>query len=103
VTTYRVLLVAAIVLAVVAVGLRFAQQDPTAVLADPVRTPGVLNPEVTQATIGSTICVRGWTRTVRPPTEYTNELKRRQMREYALTGDPSRIRAPRASTGSRTS
>jgi hypothetical protein len=55
-------------------------------VADPVRTPGVINPDVTQATIESTICVRGWTRTIRPPTEYTNELKRRQMREYGLGG-----------------
>jgi hypothetical protein len=49
-------------------------------------TPGALNPEVTQATIGSTICVRGWTKTVRPPTSYTNELKRRQIPQYGLTG-----------------
>jgi len=40
-------------------------------VADPVRTPGVLNPEVRQETIGDTICTRGWTRTVRPPTSYT--------------------------------
>ncbi len=37
-------------------------------------TPGALNPDVTQATISSTICTRGWTRTVR------------QMREYGRTG-----------------
>ena len=49
-------------------------------------TPGVLNPEVTQANIGSTICVRGWTKTVRPPTTYTTELKRKQIPEYGLTG-----------------
>ena len=40
--------------------------------ADAVRTPGVLNPDVTQANIDSTICVHGWTRTIRPPTSYTN-------------------------------
>ena len=60
-----------------------------AVVADPVRTPGVLNPDVTQATIATTICVQGWTRTVRPPTEYTNALKLRQMRAYGETGSPS--------------
>jgi hypothetical protein len=49
-------------------------------------TPGVLNPEVTQATIASTICVRGWTRTVRPPSEYTSKLKLEQMRAYRLAG-----------------
>ena len=57
--------------------------------ADPVRTPGVLNPDVTQATIHETICVRGWTRTIRPPTSYTNELKQKQMREYGVGGSMS--------------
>ena len=52
-------------------------------------TPGVLNPEVTQATIASTICRRGWTRTIRPPVDYTNALKRRQLRQYGLRGPPS--------------
>jgi hypothetical protein len=52
-------------------------------------TPGVLNPAVTQATIGSTICRRGWTRTIRPPVDYTNALKRRQLRQYGLRGPPS--------------
>ncbi len=45
-------------------------------------TPGAVNPAVTQATIDDTICVRGWTRTVRPPAWYTETLKRRQIREY---------------------
>jgi hypothetical protein len=54
--------------------------------ADIVRTPGVLNPDVTQASINSTICVRGWTKTIRPPTSYTNALKRKQMREYGVGG-----------------
>jgi hypothetical protein len=49
-------------------------------------TPGALNPDVTQATIRATICRHGWTRTIRPPTEYTNDLKRRQMRLYARRG-----------------
>jgi hypothetical protein len=57
--------------------------------ADVARTPGVLNPDVTQATIGSTICVRGWTKTVRPPTSYTNALKVQQMREYGVGGSLS--------------
>jgi hypothetical protein len=60
-----------------------------ALLADPVRTPGVLNPDVSQATIGQTICVHGWTRTIRPPSEYTSGLKLEQMREYGVGGDPS--------------
>jgi hypothetical protein len=60
-----------------------------AVLASATMTPGSLNPDVTQATIGETICVRGWTATVRPPTEYTNELKQEQMPLYAEAGSPS--------------
>jgi hypothetical protein len=60
-----------------------------AILADPVRTPGVLNPDVTPANIRSTICRQGWTSTIRPPTDYTNELKRKQMRQYAETGSLS--------------
>ena len=57
-----------------------------AVVASWVRTPGVLNPAVTQATIRSTICTSGWTRTVRPPVTYTNRLKRLQLAEYGLRG-----------------
>jgi hypothetical protein len=43
-----------------------------------------LNPAVTQATIGSTICVPGWTATVRPPASYTNGIKVRLMRAEGL-------------------
>ena len=57
--------------------------------ADAARTPGVLNPDVTQATIASTICMRGWTKTIRPPTSYTNALKAKQMREYGVGGSLS--------------
>jgi hypothetical protein len=52
-------------------------------------TPGALNADVTQATIGATICRRGWTRTVRPPVSYTNDLKRKGLRAYGLRGPPS--------------
>jgi hypothetical protein len=57
--------------------------------ADLARTPGVVNPDVTQANIAATICVHGWTRTIRPPTDYTNALKVKQMREYGVGGSPS--------------
>jgi len=57
--------------------------------ADIVRTPGVLNPDVTQANISSTVCVHGWTKTIRPPTSYTNALKEKQMREYGVGGSLS--------------
>jgi hypothetical protein len=58
--------------------------------ADLTRTPGVVNPDVTQANIATTICMHGWTRTIRPPTDYTNALKVKQMREYSVGGSPSR-------------
>jgi hypothetical protein len=78
-------------LVVGAVVLFFAQprHRAPAILADPVRTPGVLNPGVTQANIRSTICRHGWTATIRPPVDYTNALKRRQMRQYGETGSLS--------------
>jgi hypothetical protein len=41
---------------------------------------------VTQATIATAICMRGWTRTVRPPYAYTNTLKHRQIAERHLPG-----------------
>lgn len=50
-----------------------------AFLPDPNLTPGALNPAVTQATIAQTICVPGWTQTVRPPASFTTGLKRRQL------------------------
>ena len=62
-----------------------------AVLASPTLTPGSLNPDVTQATIGSTICVRGWTATVRPPSSYTSPLKLEQMPEYGESGPAVRL------------
>jgi hypothetical protein len=52
---------------------------------DPVLTPGALNPAVTQATIGSTICVSGWTATIRPPSSYTGALKIEQIVQYGYT------------------
>ena len=54
-------------------------------LPDPACTPGALNPDVTQDTIDSTICVSGWTGTVRPPTSYTNALKVKQIAEYGYS------------------
>jgi hypothetical protein len=49
---------------------------------DPLLTPGATNPDVTQDTIMTTICVSGWTATIRPPTSYTNALKGQQIAQY---------------------
>jgi len=43
-------------------------------------TPGAIDPAVTQSNIASTICVVGYTKTVRPPVSYTNSLKLAQLR-----------------------
>jgi hypothetical protein len=52
---------------------------------DSTCTPGELDPKVTQSNIKTTICVAGYTKTVRPPTSYTNALKVQQIREYGYT------------------
>jgi len=83
-----VLVAAAVVLALAALFVHRPSSRAT-IRASPVLTPGALNPNVTQAHIHATICVRGWTKTVRPPVDYTNALKLKQMREYGETGDPS--------------
>ncbi|MBV8257523.1 MAG: hypothetical protein JO073_06860 [Actinobacteria bacterium] len=81
------LLLAIALVAAVVIGVTALHRSSTpAVVADPARTPGVLNPDVTQADIGRTICRRGWTATIRPPASYTDDLKRRQMAEYGETG-----------------
>jgi hypothetical protein len=49
---------------------------------DPRCTPGALNPQVTQATIGRTICKRGWTASVRPPESITEREKAASMAAY---------------------
>jgi hypothetical protein len=54
-------------------------------LPDAICTPGVYNPAVTQATIGSTICVSGWTATIRPSTSYTNGLKKQGIIDYGYS------------------
>jgi hypothetical protein len=54
-------------------------------LPDPVCTPGATNPAVTDATLASTICLAGWTATVRPDQSLTDSLKQQQIREYGYS------------------
>jgi hypothetical protein len=54
----------------------------------PAESPGKADSAVTQANIKSTICVRGYTKTVRPPVTYTNKLKRKLMATLHLPGAP---------------
>ncbi|WP_225094634.1 hypothetical protein [Streptomyces sp. CoH27] len=86
VTTLSTLALAAAGLAVTT-GTAHAQSCSQAYLPlpDPTCQPGALNPDVTQDTIDSTICVSGWTSTVRPPSSYTTALKKKQIVEYGYT------------------
>lgn len=49
-------------------------------------TPGAVNPAVTQASIATTICERGWTATVRPPESVTEPEKLASLRAYSEHG-----------------
>ena len=49
---------------------------------DPRCTPGALNPQVRQATIGRTICRAGWTASVRPSESITEPEKLASMSAY---------------------
>ena len=51
-------------------------------LPDPICTPGLADPRVTQDNIVTTICVSGYTAKVRPSTRYTNTLKAEQIKAY---------------------
>ncbi|MFJ9773135.1 hypothetical protein ACIRVF_18160 [Kitasatospora sp. NPDC101157] len=51
-------------------------------LPDPSCTPGATNPDVSQDTIDSTICVGGYSTSIRPSTTYTNRLKVQQIAQY---------------------
>lgn len=53
-------------------------------LPDASCTPGATNPNVTQATINQTICVRGWTATIRPPVSVTQPIKAQVEQNYGI-------------------
>lgn len=53
-----------------------ARTIPSSIPAD------ILNLAVTQSTIHTTICVRGYTKTIRPSVSFTDSLKSRQIASY---------------------
>ena len=69
--------------------LHRGSSSPGAFAARPALTPGALNPDVTPSTMRSTICSRGWTGTIRPPSSWTSELKLEQLRQYGFAGGPA--------------
>ncbi|MFE4874282.1 hypothetical protein [Streptomyces sp. NPDC056682] len=54
-------------------------------LQDSSCQPGALNSDVTQDTIYDTICVSGYSSSIRPPVSYTNALKVQQIGEYGYS------------------
>jgi hypothetical protein len=78
-----------VILSVVLLVLTYRQMQPPALSAQRASwtlTPGVVNPDVTESSIRSTICVRGWTSKIRPSSSYTGALKLQQMRAYGRVG-----------------
>lgn len=55
-------------------------------LPDPACTPGAVDPAVTQSNIHTTICVKGYTATVRPPASDTGRWKVSSAQAYSETG-----------------
>lgn len=86
----KTLAAAVVVAAVSVVGGTAALKSPSpacsyrGLLPDPICTPGAVNPSVTQATIRRTICVSGWTATIRPSVSVTGPMKRRSMSAYGV-------------------
>ena len=63
-----------------------AHVGPADIYPNPARTPGAVNPEITQENIRETICNPRWsTRSIRPEASYTNRLKNEQIQEYGYS------------------
>ncbi|SUA43505.1 Uncharacterised protein [Nocardia africana] len=56
-------------------------------LPDPHCTPGAINPKVTPDTVKSTICVGGYTQSIRPPADITDREKKANAESYGYTGN----------------
>lgn len=68
-----------------------AHVGPADIYPDPERTPGAVNPEITQENIRDTICNPRWsTKSIRPEESYTHRLKVEQISEYGYSD--SRLR-----------
>jgi hypothetical protein len=63
-----------------------AHVGPQDIYPDASRTPGAVNPDITQENIHDTICNPRWsTRSIRPEASYTNRLKKEQIEEYSYS------------------
>jgi len=61
------------------------EPDDVPYLPNPAWQPGVDNPDVTQDTIQTTICVSGYSKKIRPPVSYTDPLKVKQIAQYGYS------------------
>lgn len=52
-------------------------------------TPGAIDPRVNQDNLSQTICMSGYTKTVRPPVSFTNRIKQERMAAYGFFDNPS--------------
>jgi hypothetical protein len=63
-----------------------ARVGPPDIYPDPERTPGAINPDITQENIRETICNPRWsTKSIRPEESYTHRLKIEQIGEYGYS------------------
>ncbi len=60
-------------------------------LPDPDCTPGALNPNVSQSNIAQTICVHGYTKTIRPSLSESTQLKHQLFTNYGVTGQKGEL------------
>lgn len=65
-------------------------QGTTGVLPDPTCTPGALYGP-SQADPATTVCVSGFTKTIRPPVSYTGALKVKLMAAYGVGGQDPKL------------
>ncbi|HWJ19011.1 MAG TPA: hypothetical protein VNR65_09830, partial [Geobacterales bacterium] len=73
---------------------------PAEIYPDSMMTPGAANIDVTQQNIQDNICSRRWsTKQIRPPSEYTSKLKRKQLRQYGDTVHQTRAELINPNTG----
>jgi hypothetical protein len=77
----RALLVTLLVVSGALLGAAIVSAGVTALIL-PTHTLGARYYKVKQATISSTVCVKGWTKSIRPPASYTTALKKQQLVEW---------------------
>ncbi len=84
------------ILVIVVIGFfvvqRILQPNYSQFLPNPKLTPGAIDPRVTQDNIKSTVCVSGYTKTVRPVVTYTSSLKRTQLDSGYRIGTDTKMR-----------